>query len=126
MMTSAIHGDARSTATSAISAVVTSSLSAVVSRKAPSRVRDAPAPGQAAVDPVGGRGDEEDGRRGRVGPVEDERHHHRREQDPDARAGGEQSGRAQNAHGAGLHGREGTSGGLRTSPATRNGRRPVI
>ena len=37
-MTSAIHGDARSTATSATSAVVTSSLSAVVSRKAPRRV----------------------------------------------------------------------------------------
>ena len=38
MMTSAIHGEARSTATSATSAVVTSSLSAVVSRKAPRRV----------------------------------------------------------------------------------------
>ena len=38
MMISAIHGEARSTATSATSAVVTSSLSAVVSRKAPRRV----------------------------------------------------------------------------------------
>ena len=36
-MISAIHGDARSTATSAISAPVTSSLSAVVSRNDPSR-----------------------------------------------------------------------------------------
>ena len=38
MMISATHGDARSTATSAISTPVTSSLSAVVSRNEPSLV----------------------------------------------------------------------------------------
>ena len=120
MMTSATHGDARSTATSATSAVVTSSLSAVVSRKAPRRVVT-PHGGRGGHRPSGGGGDEEDGRRSRVVPVEHERHDDRREQDPHAGASGEQTGRAQPAQGAGLHG---ASGYLRTANERRAPRTP--
>ena len=44
---------------------------------------------------------------GRVESREDERHHHRREQDAHARASREQTRRAQDAQGAGLHGARG-------------------
>ena len=92
MMISAIHGEARSTATSATSAPVTSSLSAVVSRNDAEPRGDAPAAGEAAVEPVGGgRDDRTRSRRPCRSAFEDERHHHRREHDAHARAGREQS-----------------------------------
>ena len=99
MMITAIHGDARSTATSAISTPVTSSLSAVVSRNEPSLVVTLPAAREVAVDPVGrGRDEEQDRRPGRrragIGAVDhQQRHHDRREDDPQRRAGRQEASR---------------------------------
>ena len=108
MMISAIHGDARSTATSATSAVVTSSLSAVVSRKAPRRVvtpqRRARRPSiqsvAAATKKTAAAAVSDPARTSAITTGASRIR--------TTRAGGEQTRGAQNAHGAGLHGREGT------------------
>ena len=91
MMITAIHGDTRSTATSAISTPVTSSLSAVVSRNDPSFVvtsqRRARQPSTQSVSPPRREQDAGDDRE-RAGVVvvhDDERHDHRREEDAHGR-----------------------------------------
>ncbi len=91
-MTSATHGDARCTDTSAISAEVTSSLSAVVSRNAPSRVvtpqRRASRPSNQSV----AAATTNTTAAASYEPTEHERHHHRAEQNPQPGASGEHPG----------------------------------
>ena len=94
--TPARRSPARSTArrgapdTSAISAVETSSLSAVVSRNAPEPGRDPPAAGQAAVEPVGrGSDDEQRSRPPVYEPPSTSAITTGAEHDPQAGAGGE-------------------------------------
>ena len=91
--------------------------------------RHVPAAREVPVDPVGRRGDgEEDrGQRGRVVAVvrdQDQAHDHRREHDPQHRAGGDEAGRAESApgHGRGRHERAEASA-RRARQRGRRGRR---
>ena len=104
-MISAIHGEARPTATSAISTPETSSLSAVVSRNEPSVVvtpqRRARRP---SIQSVAAATTNSDAGQPVSSPREDERHDHRRQQDPHVGPSGEQTQTdAARAQGAGLH-----------------------